>query len=388
MKSLLQGLVGGVLGGGLTFLVFQTIRLPRFDLEKAEGLLLLALLVPMFLIVVGVHEAGHLLAGAAQRFRPALFIVGPLKLERRGRAWSAGINRSVSMLGGMAVGIPQGAARVRQRMLVLIAGGPAASLVAGAAGLLVLLDQYPAQPARVTLSGSDATVYLAILMFTVMSLAIGGIALLPTRTGGYDSDGAQLLKFRRSTPEVEAEVAAITLSTSSLGGTRPREWDAALLERALALPPQNARGVLVRLLAHLHALDTGDVDSARAYLEEVLANREHTTRLGRPSLLVHAAQFAALTDRDPAAARRYLHEAGDGTFAGAHSLKFAEAAVLHVEGAAGVEERLAEAETAAADALDRGGVQLLLDRIAELRRVRGMRVGSEPPPGADTSRPR
>jgi membrane-associated protease RseP (regulator of RpoE activity) len=388
MKSLLQGLVGGVLGGGLTFLVFQTIRLPRFDLEKAEGLLLLALLVPMFLIVVAVHEAGHLLAGAAQRFRPALFIVGPLKLERRGRVWSAGINRSVSMFGGMAVGIPEGAARIRQRMLVLIAGGPAASLVAGAAGLLVLLDQYPAQPARVTLSGSDATLYLAILMFTVMSLAIGGIALLPTRTGGYDSDGAQLLKFRRSTPEVEAEVAAITLSTSSLGGTRPREWDAGLLERALALPPQNARGVLVRLLAHLHALDTGDVDSARAYLQEALANSEHTTRLGRPSLLVHAAQFAALTDRDPAPARQYLHEAGDGTFAGVHSLKFAEAAVLHVEGAAGVEERLAEAEAAAADALDRGGVLLLLDRIAELRRVRGMRVGSEPPPGADTARPR
>jgi hypothetical protein len=374
MKSLLQGLVGAVLGGALTFFVLKTIRLPRFDLETMEAVLLLALLAPMFLVVVAIHEAGHLLAGAARGFRPALFIVGPLKLERRGRAWIAGINRSVTMFGGLAVGIPESVDRIRERMLVLIAGGPAASLLAGAAGLFVLLALYPPQPARVTLAGSDATIYLVLLMFTVMSLAIGGIALAPTRTGGYDSDGAQLLKFHRSTPEVEAEVAAITLSTSSLGGRRPREWDTDVLERALSLPPQNARGVLVRLLAHLHALDSGDVDRARRHLHEALANMEHTTRLGRPALLVHAAEFAALHDGDAGTARRHLQAVGDATLVGVHTWRFAEAAVLHAEGAGGVDERLAEAEKAAADALDRGGALMLLDRIAELRSVRGTRV--------------
>jgi hypothetical protein len=376
MKSLIQGLGGAVFGGALTLLVFKTLRLPRFDLDAIEGLLLLALLAPMFLVVVAIHEGGHLLAGATRRFRPALFIVGPLKLERRGRAWTAGINRSVTMFGGLAVGIPESVDRIRERMLVLIAGGPAASLLAGAAGLFVLLALYPPQPARVTLAGSDATIYLVLLMFTVMSLAIGGIALAPTRSGGYDSDGAQLLKFRRSTPEVEAEVAAITLSTSSLGGRRPREWDTGLLERALSLSPQNPRGVLVRLLVHLHALDTGDVHRARHYLLEALANREHTTRLGRPALLVQAAEFAALHDHDAAAARRYLDEVGDATLIGVHTWTFAEAAVRHVEGKDGVEERLTEAEAAAADALDRGGAVMLLDRIAELRRVRGIRVAA------------
>ena len=368
MKSLLQGLVGAVLGGALTFLLSGRSACRGFDLDTLEAVLLLALLAPMFLVVVAIHEGGHLLAGAAQRFRPALFIVGPLKLERRGRAWTAGINRSVTMFGGLAVGIPQGTERMRQRMLVLIAGGPAASLLTGATGIWVLLGLYPPRPARVTLAGSDATIYLVLLMFTVMSLAIGAIALVPTRTGGYESDGTQLLKFRRSTPEVEAEVAAITLSTSSLAGRRPREWDTALLARALSLSVRNPRGVLVRLLAHLHALDRGDVDTARRYLLEALANREHTTRLGRPALLVQAAEFAALYDHDAAAARRYLEEVGDATLIGVHTWRFAEAAVLHVEGEDGVDERLTDAEAAAADALDCGGAVMLLDQIAELRR--------------------
>ena len=47
--------------------------------------------------------------------------------------------------------------------------------------------------------------------------------------------------------------------------------------------------------------------------------------------------------------------------------------VLGALEADGVDERLAEAEEAAADALDRGGALMLLDRIAELRRVRGIR---------------
>jgi len=51
--------------------------------------------------------------------------------------------------------------------------------------------------------------------------------------------------------------------------------------------------------------------------------------------------------------------------------------VLHAEGRDGVDQRQAEAEAMLPDALDRGGALLLVDRIADLRRRRRNRVGSE-----------
>ena len=185
------------------------------------------------------------------------------------------------------------------------------------------------------------------------------------------------MHFRQSTPAVEAEVALLALSISSLAGRRPAEWDLDLLHRALTLPPASPRGPIVRLLAHLHALDRGDIEAARRHLLEALANEDQLNRLSRPAVMMQAAQFCALHDRDAVTARRYLEASGDGTLIGTHSRKFAEAAVLHAEGRDGVDQRLAEAEATLPDALDRGGALLLVDRIADLRRRRGNRVGSE-----------
>lgn len=376
MKSLLQTVAGAAASGGLAYAFLSAIQVPRFDLGAGGALLVVVLAILLFLAVVAIHEAGHLIAGATQRFAPYLFIVGPVKLERRGSRWAVGRNRSISMLSGMAAGIPYGAERLRQRLFVLVAGGPAASLLSAVAGLLVLRALTPAGAARPTLAGLEALFYIAVLLFTVFSLLIALIALLPSNTEGYASDGSQLLRFRRSTPEVEAEVAIIAVSIASLAGCRPRDWDVSLLSRAKTLPVGHSRGPLARLFAHLHALDRGDVETARRHLQDALSQLEQVNRLSRPALLYNAAEFVALHDGDAAAARRYLEASPDSTLIPEHQQKFVEAAVRHAEGADGVEKLLDEAEAALPAALDRGGALMLADQIAGLRRVRGIRVAS------------
>jgi hypothetical protein len=301
--------------------------------------------------------------------------VGPIKFERLGRRWRIGKNRSVPVFGGLASGIPQGTERLRERLFVLVAGGPAASLLTGTAALLALVAIRAPSGPRVTLHGSDAAGYILLLLFSLISLAIAAASLMPGTSRGYSSDGAQLLRFRRSAPDVEAEVAIIAVSTSSVAGVRPRDWDPELVRRGLSLEPQTARGAVARLFAHLHALDRGEIDDARRHLADVLAYREHVAAVGRPVLLLQAAEFMALHDGDAAAARSWLDQAGDGALIGTHTRLFAEAAVLHAEGGDGVDALLDAAEAALPDALDRGGAAMLQDQITELRRRRAHHAG-------------
>jgi hypothetical protein len=239
-------------------------------------------------------------------------------------------------------------------------------VLAGLAALLALYALGSPGP-RLTLVGIDAAGYILVLAFCLGSLGLGGFALVPGQTHGYASDGAQILRFLRDTPEIEAEVALTTLFTSSMAGKRPRDWDPELIDRSLRIPAQSARGPLARLLAHSSALDRGDVERARSYLAEAMEHYREVTPMARPALQLAAATFAALHDRDAAAARRWLDEAGEGAMVGAHTRLFAEAAVLHAEGRPGVEPKLEAAESALDTSIDVGDALMLRDEIADLR---------------------
>lgn len=368
-QFLIQFVVGGIGGGVGALLILLAIRMPRIDMSAIEVIALLVAALPLLFLVFGLHELGHLLAGAAVRFRPCLFILGPLKLERTraGRGWAPGVNRCVPLFGGMAAGIPDSVENLRQRMTILVAGGPAASLLTGLAALAALIAMRAPDGIRYTLSGASAFAYLLLLMFCFLSLMVAVAALAPTTTQGYSSDGKQIWRFLRHDKDVEAEVALTTISLGSLAGQRPRDWDPALVERALQLPRDTSRGVLAQLIAHSFVLDRGDIDAARVYLNEALANRHHVPQLSRPALLLQGAYFAAIHDGDAVAARTYFDEAGEGALMGPEARMVAEAAVLHAEGKPGVEELLAKAEAGLPDSMDRGGAQMMLDDIRMLR---------------------
>jgi hypothetical protein len=371
MKRFLVQFIGGAVGGGGAALgILFLIRLPRFDLGGGEIALLLLALIPMAFLVFGLHELGHLLGGAAVRFRPYLYIVGPLKLERvHSRGWTVGLNRCAPLFGGLAAGIPDSVEDLQRRITVLIASGPGANLLCGSIALAGLVAVRPPAGARVTLSGGDAVLYLLLLMFCTLSFFVAYVALLPATSNGYSSDGLQIYRYLTKHEQMDGEVALTTVSLASLAGQRPRDADPDLIARALTLPANSSRGALARYVAHVHALDKGDIAWARTLIAEAIDHRQHVQLMSRPAVLLQAAQFAALHDGDAEAARRYLDEAGQGALLGPEARLFAEAAVLHVEGKPGVEALLDKAEAALPDAMDRGGAQMLGDEIAALRRA-------------------
>ena len=324
VRSLLIGVLFGGLAAGVAVWVKRSAgeapdAAGKLELDPLQKLLVVGGAVLLLFLTIALHEAGHLLGGRLAGFRSLLFVVGPLRLERGPAGWRARFNRDAMLWGGIVASVPEDDRDLRRRMMKLVAGGPAASLVGGALAAL-LLWAVSSVWSPVTAAAPEsfgrhfATTMLGL--FAVASTAIGLVTLVPGRSGGFETDGAQLRKLARGGPAAERSLAVLSLVGMSMGGRRPREWPASLVARAAAPPAapvcggrpgesEGAAPLMGRMFAYTHALDTGDEAGARAHLAAVLAGLEELPSGMHPSLLREAAYQAALAG-DAAEARRQL----------------------------------------------------------------------------------
>jgi len=195
--------VGAAFGAGITF--FGMDALDRLDLGPLATLALAAAVVMSFPLLVGVHELGHLLGGMAAGFRPLLFMVGPLRVEREGERFRTKLSFKGALFGGLAACVPTDTHDLRRRTLWLIAGGPLASLAAG--GLLLgVRAAADAPPLAETL----------LLITGAVSLLICAVSAIPTTAAGFYSDGARIIRLVRGGADVERGLAALWLDGARL----------------------------------------------------------------------------------------------------------------------------------------------------------------------------
>lgn len=359
VKSALQMVDGMVIGAafGAGIGVFAKNTLPALELGAAGKFGMAAALVIAFPLLVGVHELGHLLGGIAVGFRPLLFMVGPLRIERIGDRVKTRFSFKGAMFGGLAACVPMDTRDLRRRTLWLIAGGPLASLVAGALFLA----------ARPLVDAPFANALL--LAFGLVSLLIGVIALVPTKASGFYTDGARIIRLIRGGADVEREVAVIAIMAASMSGQRPRDWSPELLAAASAGEPDTLFGAAARQYAYQYELDRGRVNAARVHLEAALSAVEILPKQARPGLMLLGAYFAARVDGDAERARAFLAQADGGLLMAGHTRPLVEAAIARAEGdRALAAERLDAAEAALRAATDAGSARAAADEIAALRR--------------------
>jgi hypothetical protein len=334
--------------------------LPELGFTGPQTALLVGALPVLYLVTIAIHEAGHVAGGLIAGFRTLLFIVGPFRLERTGERFRAGLNRSVLLAGGLAGMTPVGLHDLRRRTLVMIAGGPLVSLMAGAQ----LLAIYVALAPLLMRPGAGFILHfmaVVLVLVGVFSLVIGLATLVPAKSGGFYSDGARILRLLRATDETEREVALLALTGLTMAGTRPRDWDAGLVESSAGIRDGGPFEVTGRQFAYAHALDRGDIDAARAHLDAAVAGLTLLPGASRTPLLLNAATFYALYDGNAEHARRLLARAGAGTglLSTPHKRVLAEAAVLLAEGdVTAARERAAQVRDLLAGAIDQGGAAL------------------------------
>jgi hypothetical protein len=347
---------GELFGGGM----------PSLHLSTTQSALLLMVSCMALIGTIVVHELGHLLGGRLVGFRAFLLIVGPLRLERSASGWRFAMNRSIALAGGLAGTAPTDTQRVRQRMAVVIAGGPLASLITGVLALAWCLSLRPSEfdiatPfGRVLFAG-------ALAAYGFGSVGIGLLTLIPGRTAGFRTDGAQLLTFLRGGAEGDRAAALGAIVGQSLSGVRPRDYAPDLLATALHPADGSGEELAAWQLSLAAAVDAGDDTAARAWLERILGALDRVPPLTVATQRYDAALLLARWG-DLDRAREQLAAAGTApAFAAEHLPPMARAAVAIGEGRhADAPPLLAEARRLLARSFDPGGLRMSEDILDAL----------------------
>ena len=356
-KALVIALSMGVAGAACGFLVAKAGMSSSWvrgvlGALSAWDLLVLPVLV---LVVLAVHEGGHLLGGILRGMRFLLLIVGPFGWMRTAQGIRFRWCFSLGTLGGLAGALPDPARPLRTQLGWLVVGGPLASLLLAAAAAVALL-------------GLDGRPAAYALILATLSAAIFVLTAAPFRSGGFMSDGMQLLQLRRDNGMVERRTRLMAIAGMSMAGTRPGDLDPVLLGQAQALcGKETTYDVGVWLYSYGHALDVGAPDEAGAWLDRIEAAFDAYPDGFRQSLAVELALFEAMYRRRLQPAQTWLARTGGGVVDPSRRA-LAQAAVAALLGQA--TETTASLDKAAANlgrTMDPGFAKLSADQVVALR---------------------
>jgi len=312
-----------------------------------------------FLIVL-VHELGHVFGGLCSGHRFHMLVAGPLKISRGVRGFTCEINRSLAMAGGLAVCVPTQFDSFRRRRFWLVAGGPIASI-----GLAILC-----WTAAYCISHHIPFLSDALIISSLLSALIAFVTLLPHSSGGFPSDGFQLLGLLGKRTDSEKLGFVSLLYSLSVSGTRPRDLPREIIEMGVesgsSEPSIDASS---ELFAYLHYLDHGMIDLAKRHLEKSLQDFDRLPQGIKQGYALEAAYFAWVHLHDKKRALDWFNK-GNGGLVDPAARSRVEAAMLLMDGRLNeAQSKIELARTQLDKSSDRGGALAesdMLDRIEQL----------------------
>src|SRR5579871_1399227 len=261
---------------------------PRFVL----GLIICVLLssfsiyfIATVLVAVIVHELGHLGAGFAVNFEFRYILAGPFLIskERSGYSFHFLLRRLLS--GGRVSMVPRTVEWPIWRSFILVAGGPAATLL-----LFLPVILLPRSPLTVA------------LLLTNSLLAISG--LIPRVHDGQPNDAKLLIELARMPSE---PVSALRkLWALDRRGVEPRNWPPEVVDRLAAGDNPKAEH---RMCQYIYFRECGETAQAAAALECVLAGAAQIPPDQRRVWFAEASVFQGLFARNGELARGWLEDA-------------------------------------------------------------------------------
>ena len=325
--------VAGVLVGiFLRYFAPVAAALPRGRPAAVLGWAVLA-----YAVTVVIHELGHAAAGLAAGFRLLSISFGPVGFSQVGRRWRVDVVRGPLGRGGGTSVVPRETAHLRRRMVLMVAGGPAATLALAAAALAGI---------RAGHTGLFGWLLLGIAAVTAL------LSLVPQASRELVNDGAHLWKLCRGGPAASRMCAIFALSGMDTAGIPPEKWDREWLRLAVG-GEAGADAALGETFGYYHHIAGDEPEPAAEHLERALALADAMGPARRATLYLEAAFVHAWWRRDGVRARAWLEDARRLRALPGEALSGAETAVLAGEG------RLDEARAKARETLaflDRRGL--------------------------------
>ncbi len=323
------------------------------------------LFIPACFLVIGVHEAGHALAGVAMNFDFRMYVVGPLLWDKETTGWKFKWNKNVNTFGGMVICIPPPSDDLNKRFSAYAAGGPLASFL-----MAVLAYGAYHVLAGFAVSGAGTIVVSNILyIISILSAIIFIITMIPVHSGGFSSDGARMLRMWRGGDTARFEIMLLNIISASMAGTRPSHYSLEDLEEAqlLAEKIDAPMSVYLQYYFYYRALDNHDVDLAEHHLTRYIEQIEAIPEGVRGSVWIDAAFFYAAVKKDEARAIEYYQLYKPSALIPKAMVLATEAAIANLQN--NQEKASLSAQQALAEIpnmIDRGTGLILREKIQEL----------------------
>ncbi len=322
-QSLALGLLMAPLGMLFGYAMGKMLKGNAQDLPLGYGIVPVLFLV--LWLVLAIHELGHLVGGWIVGFKFQLYAVGPLRLDREGERIRISFNKTASLWGGIAAACPNpkdisNRDALRRKMLLLVAGGPVASLLGG-------LFAFPA----FALWKTQPEWAAAFIIFATVSILIALVTMVPIGNAGFVNDGARILNLMRGDEDGLKWISSATLGALSTQ-FRPREWPHELIEHTTRDPQPTYDGIMAMWIRYSWHLDRKELPEAKLWLERALSHVNEWPAAARPILHSSAADFYARIEPDLSRAKQHLIEASKPGFVPKETLALSEASVLMAEG--------------------------------------------------------
>lgn len=266
--------------------IFQSVKL---NAPSSFAALLAALATSIVL-----HECGHLAAALLVNFEVLGFCVGPLRATRPYGKWR--LEFSGKLFTGSVSAIPRQGGSWRERVLVVVAGGPFVTLVTGIAAALLVLYCSPA--------GWPKTFLGALAELNCFLFVLG---LIPNARGARVRNDARLfLVFWADSSEASEIFLYHLLARLELEGVRPRDYPLGLIRAMAAIRGRSDAMLLYANAISAWAFDSGDLVNADAWDLRALQLSSECSETAQQSTVAKSACLDVLLRRDFVAAETKL----------------------------------------------------------------------------------
>ncbi|PEO39299.1 hypothetical protein CN555_09760 [Bacillus wiedmannii] len=243
--------------GSMTVALVLSILYGVIRTGKLETMLNIWALLAIFLLVVIIHELGHVIFGVMGGLIFKFMTVGPITVQKEKGKVRIRENKLWAYFGGVAMLIPPSIVtpNLSKKWAWMTLGGPITSLLFGITFGYIYMVSY----------------YQYLLYFSVFHFIIFAVTIVPIK-GTLMSDGMQFLILIKDDEKAKQHVYNIQVSSELFSYKRPKDWDERLvkLTEDKIKEHKSIREIMSGLmLVFLARSDQKGMERAIPYIEQV-----------------------------------------------------------------------------------------------------------------------
>ncbi|PEU86057.1 hypothetical protein CN386_01045 [Bacillus cereus] len=244
--------------GSMTAALVLSILYGVIRTGKLEVMLDIWALFGIFLLVLAIHELGHVVFGLIGGLNFKFMTVGPITFQKEKGKVRIRENKLWMYFGGVVMLVPPSieTPNLSKKWAWMTLGGPITSLLFGVTSGYIYMVSY----------------YQYLLYFTVLHFTIFAATIVPIK-GTFLSDGMQFLILIKGDEKAKQHLYNIQVSSELFSYKRPKDWDKRLIELSeeKLKEDKSIRDIMSGLmLVFLARSDQKGMERAIPYVEQIV----------------------------------------------------------------------------------------------------------------------